>query len=216
MHVYQGFFSYAHSDAAADPDLVEAFTRQLELRVSNKFTNAKFAIWRDTENIRIGERWNAKIESAINSSDIMILLLSPKWVESDYCRKEYLPFKAVELNKSVGEYVAPLLVREIAGQKKHFTEEQNETVLEIEQRQYVETLAASFVDLTKDQRTSLVEQIADDIAGMVERMRDLPAGTRNDQGRSRGRPALQKNSLLKLEILKRSILSTDQRSRYMN
>ncbi|MER9895623.1 hypothetical protein NKJ40_26765 [Mesorhizobium sp. M0119] len=127
----------------------------------------------------------------------MIVLLSPKWVESDFCRKEYSIFKVVESDRLVDEYVAPLLVREISGQKRHFTTEQNEIVLEVEQRQYVKTLAASFIDLTKDERIALVERIADDIAGMVERMRDLPPGTQNDEGRSRGRSALQKEFSVK-------------------
>jgi hypothetical protein len=40
--VFKGFFSYSHSDAAVDPDIVAAFSAQLEKRVDAKLVNAAF------------------------------------------------------------------------------------------------------------------------------------------------------------------------------
>jgi len=100
---FTAFFSYAHHDADTDPQLVEAFTVALEKRVNAKLTNARFMIWRDEEGLRTGDQWAHKLEEAVRSSDILIVLLTPRWIDSDFCRKEYLVFEEVEAARNVGE-----------------------------------------------------------------------------------------------------------------
>ena len=53
---FQGFFSYAHKDAETNAAMVKAFTADLEKIVSNSMTNASFEIWRDTNNLRTGDK----------------------------------------------------------------------------------------------------------------------------------------------------------------
>jgi hypothetical protein len=74
---FNGFFSYAHHDAETDSKLIADFTSELERRVASKLTNARFAIWRDNEGLRTGERWNEKIEAQLRRSDILIVFLTP-------------------------------------------------------------------------------------------------------------------------------------------
>ena len=66
-------------------------------------------IWRDEEGLRIGDQWAHKLEEAVRSSDILIVLLTPRWIDSDFCRKEYLVFEEVEATRNVGEYIVPIL-----------------------------------------------------------------------------------------------------------
>jgi hypothetical protein len=173
--IFKAFFSYAHHDAETDPGLVAAFTTSLENRVNAKLLNARFAIWRDKEGLRTGDRWNEKIEAELRSSDVLILLLTPRWVESEYCRKEYTIFEGVEAGREVGEYVAPILVRTIERQEKHFTAEQKDIYERIKARQLQRVLATEFMKLSEAERTAVIDQIADDIEGMIERRRLLPA-----------------------------------------
>src|SRR5580693_5684456 len=133
---FNGFFSYAHHDAEIDPSLITDFTSQLEGRVGSKLTNARFAIWRDKEGLRTGARWNEKIETELRRADVLILLLTPRWIESDYCRREYTVFEGVEASREIGEYVAPILARPISQQEKHFTPEQKDVHDRIANRQY--------------------------------------------------------------------------------
>jgi hypothetical protein len=170
---FYGFFSYAHHDAQTDPSLIEDFSSELEHRVNSKLTNARFAIWRDEGGLRTGEGWDEKIEAQIRRADVFILLLTPRWIHSNYCRKEYSIFEEVESLREVGEYVAPLLARSVAQQEKHFTLEQKDIYDRIARRQKFE--AVNFFNRTRAQRISKIEKLADDIAGMIERLRDLPA-----------------------------------------
>jgi TIR domain len=169
---FQGFFSYTHLDAEIDPALVDALTSRLEKRVTRKVINARFSIWRDVNNLRTGERWDDRIGDAVRASRVFIVLMTPKWFESAYCRKEYQLFKQVEEGVGVGEYVVPLLAHTIEKQIKNFDRQQKETYDDLNTRQYKKTIAADFLALTEDQREGLVDQIADDIESMIERLRN--------------------------------------------
>jgi uncharacterized coiled-coil protein SlyX len=168
---FNGFFSYAHHDAETDPSLITDFTTALEGRVGNKLTNARFAIWRDEERLRTGERWNDKIEAELRRADVLIVLLTPRWIESDYCRKEYSIFEEIEASRAVGQYVAPILARPIEQQERYFTPAQKDVYARIASRQYFK--AIDFLNLTRAQRNAEIEKMADDIAGMIDRLRQL-------------------------------------------
>jgi hypothetical protein len=147
---FQGFFSYTHLDAKVDPGLVEALTMRLEMRISRKLTNANFTIWRDVNKIRTGDRWDERIGEAVRASQVFIALMTPKWFERDYCRKEYQIFKQVEREAAVGEYVVPLLAHAIEKQIKNFDQEQKATYEDLNKRQYKKTIGTNFLALTND------------------------------------------------------------------
>jgi hypothetical protein len=171
---FSGFFSYSHHDAETDPGLVEAFTKHLEGRVNGKLVNARFRIWRDKEELRTGNKWNEKIEAQLRASDVMIVLLTPRWIDSEYCRKEYIIFEQAESEREVGEYIAPILAGTIEEQEKHFTAGQRDVYERIKSRQYLKAIAVEFQQLTKPKRNLLISRLADDVLGMVERRRTAP------------------------------------------
>ena len=119
----------------------------------------------------------------------MIVLLSPKWIESDYCRKEYGIFvNEVEDNVDIGEYVAPILAREVAGQIPFLDAAQRKIFHEINERQYKRVLARQFNTLQKDAQSELIEQVADDIVGMVQRLRTIPKSSSRSHRQPRRDP----------------------------
>jgi hypothetical protein len=112
QRIFQAFFSYAHHDADTDPTLAAALTVELEKRVTARLVNARFAIWRDTKGLRTGARWDATIERAVHESDILIVLLGPRWLDSQYCRKEYAIFRQVERARN-RDGIVPIGVRRV-------------------------------------------------------------------------------------------------------
>jgi len=58
-----------------------------------------FNVWRDTKDIRGGNRWRAEIEKGIKDSDIFVILLSPNL--SEYAQEE-LEFAHKNRRKSSG------------------------------------------------------------------------------------------------------------------
>ena len=161
-------------DAETDPGLIRALTTDLERRVNAKLANARFEIWRDKQGLRTGERWNSKIEVELRRVDVLIVLLTPRWIESEYCQMEYSVFRKAEALRAVGEYVVPILARSIDHQARHFTGAQREIYTSISQRQFFKAMASNFLRLPLARRNSAIDAIADDIIGMTERLRDRP------------------------------------------
>jgi hypothetical protein len=171
--IFRGFFSYAHHDAKTDPGLIVSFTKVLEDRINAKLTNARFKIWRDNTQLRLGGVWSSRIEEELRTADVLIVLLTPRWIESEHCRKEYLIFEGVEAGRDVGEYVAPILIRTVEHQEKHFTPEQANVYARIRSRQFQKAIATDFIKMNDADRIELIDKIADDIEGMIERRRVL-------------------------------------------
>jgi hypothetical protein len=174
MDTFQAFFSYAHVEARASPRLVEELTRDLEDVVSASLLNATFSIWKDTNKICTGDRWDSKIEAAVRGCDLLIVLFTPGWIASEYCRKEYLTFEEVEAGLGGGTYIVPVLVRPLGTQERLLTPEQRAVYDSINERQYFPALAPDFLALDENRRRGTLERIAEDIVGIIERRRDLP------------------------------------------
>jgi tetratricopeptide (TPR) repeat protein len=70
------FMSYAH----ADGDVVTALSKELQ--------EAGHEVWIDTQGIAGGTLWGSEIAKAIIACDVLLLILSPRSVGSDYVRRE--------------------------------------------------------------------------------------------------------------------------------
>jgi TIR domain len=169
--VFNGFFSYSHFDAEVDPSVVETFYSELEKRVDANLVNARFEIWRDKEKLHVGDRWDKSIEVAINSCDVFIVLLTPKWISSDYCRKEYEAYENIQSARSSSGNVIPIYGRDIEGQAKYLETGQKELLDRLKLIQYQRAIPRKFARLSADERIDLVEDIADSICAMIDRLR---------------------------------------------
>jgi hypothetical protein len=169
---FKGFFSYSHRDAEVDPHIVEAFSSELERRVDAKLVNASFEIWRDKNKLQTGDYWDQKIEGAIDASDIFIVVLTPKWISSDYCRKEFEAFEKIEAARNSGGYVIPIYARDIERQARFLDAEQAELLDRLKRIQYKQIIPKQFARLSDHERIDLIEAVADPICDMLDRLRE--------------------------------------------
>lgn len=70
------FISYSHKD----DDLRE----ELDIHLSNLKRQGKIAAWHD-RGIGAGEEWKSQIDSKLESAQMILLLVSPDFIASDYC-----------------------------------------------------------------------------------------------------------------------------------
>jgi hypothetical protein len=96
------FISYGHHPETND------FTHQL----AKDLRQDKISSWIDTD-IEQGSRWRESIQDAIKYSGGMLIILSRKWVDSNYCRGEAA--LALNLNKPIYVLVPPLSATELVG-----------------------------------------------------------------------------------------------------
>ena len=45
-------------------------------------------VWRDTRKVAPGDQFDHIIEEAIRQSNLFVAVLSPNWMESDFCKNE--------------------------------------------------------------------------------------------------------------------------------
>lgn len=82
------FISYSHKD--------EALKDELKDQLSPLKRQNKIEIWHDRA-IDAGEDWNAEILNALDSSDIILLLVTARFINSDFCFSK-------EMNRAMVRY----------------------------------------------------------------------------------------------------------------
>jgi len=73
------FISYAHKD--------EALREELDTHLKLLRVTGELDAWHD-RSIAPGEKWEGRINDNLQRADLVLLLLSPDFIASDYCRKE--------------------------------------------------------------------------------------------------------------------------------
>ncbi|MET0070720.1 MAG: toll/interleukin-1 receptor domain-containing protein [Candidatus Thiodiazotropha sp.] len=91
------FISYSYTDW----DMVSQILKALDQR------NTKY--WSD-QRIAPGEEWQKEIETAIQSADIFILMVSPGFASSDFAM--YETGQAVGISQVTGAKIIPVLIKE--------------------------------------------------------------------------------------------------------
>ncbi len=76
------FFSYSHSD--------RRWLDELETLLKPALQSLAIDAWSDKE-ITPGDLWRGKIREAIKEAKVAVLLVSPKFLDSDFIKKDELP-----------------------------------------------------------------------------------------------------------------------------
>jgi len=95
------FISYSHSDK------IWLEKVQKNLKVLN-YSNDNFDVWDDTK-IRAGKEWKREIETALEESNIALLLISTDFLASDFIQNNELPI-ILENAKNKGTAILSLIV----------------------------------------------------------------------------------------------------------
>ena len=104
------FFSYAHTD--------EAWQKQLEKHLGGLKRQNRFIAWYD-RNIPPGAKWASEINTHLKTAHIILLLISPDFIDSKYCWSVELR-KAIKRHKAGEACVIPIIVRPADWKKTPF------------------------------------------------------------------------------------------------
>lgn len=97
------FYSYSHKD--------EDLRDQLETQLSILRRNGLIEEWHDRK-ITSGKNLDLAIEKALEDADIVLLLVSPDFIASDYCYETELK-KAIELHEANQLRIIPVIIRPV-------------------------------------------------------------------------------------------------------
>jgi hypothetical protein len=95
------FISYSHRD--------ETFLEELKTHLKAVVRGADLELW-DDRRLRAADDWHAEIQAALDAADLVLLLVSPDFLASDYIRRhEVLP--ALLAQRQAGRPVTCLFLR---------------------------------------------------------------------------------------------------------
>ncbi len=95
------FYSYAHEDAS----LREKLKKQLASLKRQELISE----WYDRD-ISAGSEWNAEIAKHLESASVILLLISPDFIDSDYCNDTEVK-RAMERHEEGSAVVIPVVLR---------------------------------------------------------------------------------------------------------
>jgi hypothetical protein len=116
---YDLFFSYARKDNAShdgQPGWITAFHIELDNAIRAHGAPGDHRIFFDTQEIKSGEDWEQRIRSALRDSCLMLAFVSPNYLNSEWCRKEWQAYILHEHARRVeGQGVHPIYFIEVPG-----------------------------------------------------------------------------------------------------
>jgi len=95
------FLSYAHEDEQWKNLVLDA------LKAHGEMPEDQLGVWVDTDSIRAGDDWNKRIKQALDDASIALLLLTTKFLTSQYIRDVELS-RLIERRKEEGLTVIPI------------------------------------------------------------------------------------------------------------
>ena len=104
------FFSYAHAD--------ETLRNQLEKHLGSLKRQKRIIAWYD-RNIPPGAEWASEIDAHLKTADIILLLISSDFIDSQYCWSVELR-KAIQRHNAGEASVIPIIVRPVNWKKTPF------------------------------------------------------------------------------------------------
>ncbi|MEJ7736113.1 MAG: toll/interleukin-1 receptor domain-containing protein [Chitinophagaceae bacterium] len=95
------FISYSHKD--------ENYKDDLETHLKIHERNGLIFSWHDRK-INASQDWSFEIDNALQNSQLILLLISPDFIASDYCYEKEM-MEAIKMHKSNKAKVIPLILR---------------------------------------------------------------------------------------------------------
>ena len=100
--------SYTRADDNASAGMLSKARALLEKRVHVKYGH-KLDIFQDTDDIKYGDNWKRRLQSALNDAKYLLPVITPSFFNSEPCREELSRF--LEKSKGLGrdDLVVPIL-----------------------------------------------------------------------------------------------------------
>ena len=162
------FMSYSQAD---DKHLKGHFSNVREL-VSSEFrfqTGRDLRIFQDTRGIGLGENWQDRLNVEIDTTDLLLVFLTPSYLSSEACRTELSRFLSNESRLGRNDLVLVVYFADIGAAADD--DDLARTLLE---RQYEDWRDTRFLELNSPDFGRRVALLVDKISKAVKRTADSP------------------------------------------
>ena len=163
---------------------------------------APLRIFLDRPEIRTMEDWELRILAALRSSTVLLTVVSPKYLESPWCRREWQTFRQHELDLGTLA-IASVYAESVPGFESDTTDGANDSIRDLRSRQHVDLRqwrSAGPTDLMSAEASSRLERLAQDILDALEKVRRVSDAPTNVPGHDE-RFCDRREELHRLELL---------------
>src|SRR5262245_63189514 len=166
-----GFFSYSREDDEAFRGTLSALREGIQRELSAQLGRSKknFRLWQDQAAIAPGKLWEKEIKTAIDQSVFFIPIVTPRAVNSQYCKFEFETFLAREAAIGRNDLVFPIVYISVAALESDASWRDDPVLSTIARRQYVDWRPLRHLDA---QTTVAREQIERLCQKIVEALRE--------------------------------------------
>ena len=166
-----GFFSYSREDDEAFRGTLSALREGIQRELSAQLGRSKknFRLWQDQAAIAPGKLWEKEIKTAIDQSVFFIPIVTPRAVNSTYCKFEFETFLAREAAIGRNDLVFPIVYISVAALESDASWRDDPVLSTIARRQYVDWRPLRHLDA---QTTVAREQIERLCQKIVETLRE--------------------------------------------
>lgn len=171
---YEIFCSYAHADN--DEGWVDAFEAQLAATY-RKLTGQAPVVFIDRESLMTADIWESKIRGALERAQLLVAILSPSYVRSEWCRREWEAFvlreEALRSGRQLADeqgFIFPVLLHPL--DRGAFDESQRAFAESVKARQWLDASSQLMgTPIRPDQIRRLVEGLIDAASEIQHRRR---------------------------------------------
>jgi hypothetical protein len=110
-----GFWSYASSDDAASEGRLSQLRRLLANQLQGHVGRAAVHIFQDVAAIPPGTEWERQIDSALQQSSFFIPIITPSFLQSEWCTKEVVRFRAIMERSGRSDLIVPIHYLDVDG-----------------------------------------------------------------------------------------------------
>jgi spore germination protein GerM len=163
---YDALMSYTRFDDQHDGAFLTAFRERLSHEVRAQ-SGQEFRIFQDTEAIKWGEQFEARIDHALDTITFFIPILTPSFFASEFCRYELEKFLAREQELGRSDLVLPVYYIEVAALEDKHLRDDDPLAQTLAARQRIDWRELRFEPFDAPQVRRTLAQMAQQIAQRV-------------------------------------------------
>jgi CheY-like chemotaxis protein len=164
------FLSYTRKDDEFFGGYITAFRKMLENAVHVVTGDTTFQMFQDIDGVVIGEKWQKKLNDALEQSALFVPMLSPLFFNSKACTQEVQQFLAHEKSLARDDLILPIYFLTSAKLEKEEEKAKDPLAQELATRQMVDWRERVHTPLAKPAARQAVLSLAEKIAGALNRI----------------------------------------------
>jgi hypothetical protein len=195
-----GFFSYSRDDDEAFKGKLSSLRDGIERELSAQLGRSRrtFRVWQDQEAIAPGKLWESEIKKAIDESFFFIPIVTPRSINSKYCKFELEAFLAREKGLGRSDLVFPILYISVAALENDANWRNDPVLSTIGQRQYLDWRSQRHLDIETSQVREKIERFCQRIVEALYQPWTSPEERRRAEEAKRADEEQQRRSSAKV------------------